>query len=474
MKRLKKLIVIGLDGAHFELINPWVRAGKLPNIKRIINQGVKGDLQSCLPPVTSPNWKCYSTGKNPAKLGIFWWENIDLTRKKVYFPFEKINKEKEIWDYLTRKGFKVCVIGTPLTYPPKKVNGVFISGGLDAEEERFTYPPNLEKKLKKRYNYRVRPKNSIVKNKREAVKEIHQLIDLRFRVAENLAQKQNFDFIQVTTFYLNVLQHFLWRSPATLKAWQIIDKHCQRLMNKKNVNIILMSDHGSNKIQTVFNINTWLNKQGYLKYSLSYQLTRLVYFLGINKEKIINLCKKLGVEAFLRKNIPGRIVNKIPSEKGIIQKGGKAYIINWEKSSALASGQGPIYLLDKQKKQEIINKLERLKDKNGKKIVKKVWRREEIYKGKYLNQAPDLIIDQARNVHISGGIGARDIFENQKKWLAENKKEGLFLAWGPAIKKGQVVKNAQILDLAPTILYLFGLPIPKDMDGKILKSILKQ
>ena len=73
-----KTIVIGLDGASFDLINPWLRAGKLPNLQSLMDNGVKGRLKSCLPPTTSPNWKCYSTGKNPGKLGMFWWENIDF------------------------------------------------------------------------------------------------------------------------------------------------------------------------------------------------------------------------------------------------------------------------------------------------------------------------------------------------------------------------------------------------------------
>ncbi|MFW6121196.1 MAG: alkaline phosphatase family protein, partial [Petrotogales bacterium] len=72
-----RVIVIGLDGAHFELIEPWLKKGELPNIKKCIEEGVSADMEVCLPPVTSPNWKCYSTGLNPGKLGIFWWENID-------------------------------------------------------------------------------------------------------------------------------------------------------------------------------------------------------------------------------------------------------------------------------------------------------------------------------------------------------------------------------------------------------------
>jgi len=79
-----KLVVVGLDGASFELLDPWIEEGSLPNLRKIKDSGVYGDMESCLPPVTSPNWKCYSTGKNPGKLGIFWWENIDVKNKRVH------------------------------------------------------------------------------------------------------------------------------------------------------------------------------------------------------------------------------------------------------------------------------------------------------------------------------------------------------------------------------------------------------
>ena len=103
-----KTIVIGLDGASFDLIDPWLRAGKLPNLQRLMDNGVKGRLKSCLPPTTSPNWKCYSTGKNPGKLGIFWWENIDFANRHIYIPTNRAHT-RELWDCLSENGMKAGV-----------------------------------------------------------------------------------------------------------------------------------------------------------------------------------------------------------------------------------------------------------------------------------------------------------------------------------------------------------------------------
>ena len=93
MDEQPRTVVFGLDGAHFELIEPWIEDGDLPNIQRAIDEGMSGDLQSVLPPVTSPNWKAYLTGKNPGQFGIFWWENIDIKNRRIYYPNNRKNRE---------------------------------------------------------------------------------------------------------------------------------------------------------------------------------------------------------------------------------------------------------------------------------------------------------------------------------------------------------------------------------------------
>ena len=186
-----KVLVIGLDGASFELIDPWITEGVLPNLKKIKEKGIWGDMVVCLPPVTAPNWKCYSTGKNPGKLGIFWWENIDFDRKTVYFQRSRIYDNKEIWDYLSESGKKVGVIGMPMTYPPKKVNGFMVSGGVDAEEDGFVYPKDLETKIKK-MGYKIHPdliyfiNDSDEKKANEAINQLIKIIDNTFDVAFDL------------------------------------------------------------------------------------------------------------------------------------------------------------------------------------------------------------------------------------------------------------------------------------------------
>lgn len=107
-------------------------------------------------------------------------------------------------------------------------------------------------------------------------------------------------------------------------------------------------------------------------------------------------------------------------------------------------------------------------------IARKVWIKERLYEGEYFREAPDLVIDQEKGVHISGSIGKKKVFEDPEKWIGENKKRGLFMAYGPDIKSNTKLSEVSILDLAPTVLHIYGLAIPKRMDGEVLKEIFKE
>lgn len=480
-----KVLVIGLDGAALELIDPWIREGALPRLKRVKEEGIWGDLEVCLPPVTAPNWKCYSTGKNPGKLGVFWWESIDWENRKVYCPDYR-SDSKEIWDYLNEGGFRAAVVNMPLTYPPKEIDGYLVAGGPDAGNEDFFFPPDLAEKLKE-VGYQVRTSKSISSKEdcEEFYEETIDLIESRFRLVKNLLKEdKELKFIHLTVFYVNVLQHFLWNDEFTKRAWKVIDKNLGELMErcrKDGFDLIIISDHGSNEIKDVFNINTWLEKEGFLKIR-GKSILGALRKIGLTRSRMVKMAEALRVKNLLKKILPSSLSGLVPSKSGGIRREAKGCLIDWENSTAVASGQGPLYVNREKASQdyekfrdELIEKLENLKSpRTGRKIIRKVYKKEEIYSGKYLGKAPDLIIDQAPHVHIPGEIGKEEVFGEPGKWIGENKKTGLFAATGPDIKKGGKVKDMSILDIAPTILHLYGLPIPKDMDGKVLKGIFSE
>ena len=474
-----KMIVIGLDGASFELIEPWLRAGKLPTLKQLITSGARGNLRSCLPPTTSPSWKCYSTGRNPGKLGIFWWENVDLANWRIYIPTNRA-QTMELWDYLSASGMKAGVVNMPMTYPPKQVNGFMIAGGPDAQDRRFTYPRELEARLKKEFQYQVHPtiRSDWERSSDEAISRVMDLMEKRFLVAKTLAKEYELDFLHLTIFYINSLHHDRWNDGVVEKAWELLDRNIGMLVSEfKDCNFIIMSDHGTNEIKQVFYINSWLEKQGYLKTSGSLWLPRLLYRLGLNEQRLFAIAQKLHLNSILKRLVPRKLLNNIPSAIGTVELEQKEAKVNWRKSRALGSGQGPLYLLEDNPalRNELIDKLKKLTNPStGLKIAKHVYQREDIYQGDFLPEAPSIIIDQYPHTHIRGSIGNKNIFEEPQRWRAENTTEGIFIASGPAFKQGIQAENVSILDLAPTILHLVGVPVPDDLDGRVLSQILRK
>jgi predicted AlkP superfamily phosphohydrolase/phosphomutase len=468
-----KAIVFGLDGASFNLLNPWIDDGKLPNIKKIVESGVYSDLESCLPPVTAPNWKCYSTGRNPGELGIFWWENIDLKNKKVYFPRQRLHEHKEIWDYLGEHDYTVGVLNTPLMHPPKKVKGFLVSGGPDASENGYTYPKKIETRLKEDLNYRVNTRlvNHFKTDEAKAVDEIYQLIQSRFDAAHTLVEEYQPDFLHITIFYINTLQHYFWNNKYVEKGWRIIDRNIGEFIDDYT-NIILMSDHGTNRIEQVFYINSWLEKEGYLKMK-GIQRTRLLKKLGITKENMWRISQNLGILELIKRVVPKSLTSSLPTGQGTIEKEGKTHAVDWENLVAIASGQGPIYLKDENRVEELKERLENLVNPTtGKKIASKVYRKEEVYSGSFMEKAPRLILDQTPGTHVRGGLGNKEVFESTSGWMAENRRLGIFATSGPDIKKCEL-KEVSVLDLAPSILSLYGIPKPRGMEGRVLDCIKK-
>jgi len=468
-------IVIGLDGAHFELLTPWIDDGKLPNIETAINDGVSSDLLSVLPPVTSPNWKSYATGKNPGKIGIFWWENIDTDRREIYYPTSRKSAHDHYWEYIADKN-NVGVVGVPLTYPPRSFDGFLAAGAPDGEDSGYTHPPEFEAELQERFDYRVTKQNRLDTDREDAVNEILDLIERRFEVGSWLLDEEDLDFLQITTFYINSLHHFLWDDEATLDAWQIVDEYIGEFL-REDYNIVLMSDHGSTEIDWEFHINAWLEEKGYLTTELG--LARFLHRLGITTDRLIEYAATLNIHQIAKRYTPNEILRHLPNENQEISRERKASHVDWEQTQAIASGQGPIYLTappDKDNynriREDIIRELREVETPGGNPIAERVVPGEEVYNGEYLDEAPDIVIDQKEGIHISGRIGRGNVFSvpEADAWRAENKRRGLFVGCGPDFATGDV-DEISILDLGPTLMHLFGWTIPSEMDGEVQTSV---
>ena len=123
-----------------------------------------------------------------------------------------------------------------------------------------------------------------------------------------------------------------------------------------------------------------------------------------------------------------------------------------------------------------------LKDpETGEQIVEKVYRREEIYSGPYVDDAPDIVyLFKQPTYHTKKDLYSSALFKriSRKEIVTANHlnhtSKGIFLAKGPNIKAKGRFDGVHIIDIAPTILYLMGLPVPKNMDGRLQWEVLRQ
>lgn len=474
-----RMIVVGLDGASWRLLDKWIEDGELPTLSWLKTRGSWGLCLSQLPTVTCPNWKCYSTGKNPGKLGVFWWKMVDKKRRTLVGYDSRSFRSKEIFDYLGEAGYRVGVLNMPTTYPPKEVRGYMVSGPPDAIERNYTYPPSFQEELEEKFGYRILPKSHIasIDDIFEYADEILDLVKLRFEVARWLAEKV--DFLHVTVFYINVLQHFLYDHELTLEAWKIIDDGLKSLFSEERA-MILLSDHGTHPVDTVFYVNSWLERMGYLVTRKS-PLMELLLSMGLTKERVVSLANRFGIAAFLEETTPSPFRYAVPSQDGTIM--GTADIteksINWQKSKALGTGQGTIYVLSKRRSKQVRDSIiEKLKEVrvpgSDKGVAKSTYPKESVYSGPYVDLSPDIVYQQEDGVYSAPGIGRREVFDTSKKWKAENHIEGMFLIAGPGIKKGMRIDRMSILDIAPTILTCFGVDLPDDLDGRLLNETFEE
>lgn len=507
---LNKVFILGLDGGTLELIEPWALSGKLPNLAKLLRTGAFGELQSTIPPVTAPAWTSFSTGKNPAKHGIYDFVELDTETYNLTYLNSENCKSETIWDILTRHDKKVCVINVPMTYPPHSVNGVLVTGmmtpGLDSE---FTYPPELQEEIMQEFpEYMISaPADS---NMDEYAKSLQKMVYFRTELAKYFLNKQEWDFFMLVFNATDLVQHQFWsemdkpsskHASTILEVYQIVDKKLGELrsMLEEDTAFLIMSDHGAGPVKKQVHINRWLEENGYLEYSSS------------EEDSVLReVAKKALVNAFIfwRKHIPSGMRDKIRRLSPKIQKFGFSRKIetiasaqfDWQNTVAYHFGTCANIRINKRNREkhgiispgeeyeslidEIIERFQNLSDpETGEKVVDTVFKKEEIYQGEEFDDAPDLLIKWAQDAYWSDarfGKKSTQVFESQYKVpllqspiTAVHKMNGIFMAAGQNILPNRI-QGADIIDIAPTVLYLMGLPVPTDMDGRVLTDIFTE
>ncbi|MEW6066921.1 MAG: alkaline phosphatase family protein [Nitrospirota bacterium] len=501
-----KLMMIGIDGATLNLIVPWVKSGYLPNIGSFIKDGVYGELDSTTPYLSPVAWTSLATGVRPAKHGV-----IDfVTRSPRSYDFRFTNaamrKSAAVWNIFNKYGKRVSVINMPCSFPPDEVDGIMISG-LDAPRntEYITWPKGLLDEIKREIgHYTIDLSDEIDprgKNNRidydKVLAELHKMIDNRTEVVSYLMKKYSWDFMFPVFIALDRAQHFYWHfmennytgsdklKRALFDLYSHIDDSVGKLikLSPPDTTFFIVSDHGFGPLKGTIFLNNWFIENGYLK-----PLGGIRYYKGkfFGSLPILITKYRRFFPKHLRELIKKRLKNKPLVLPPILEW------IDWRNTKLFFEGQtGSIYINLKGREpfgivipgdeyeklaKEVADKLTEMTDPLTKKrVVKKVYRGEEIYGANLSEYTPDLLVifNEGYEVGSNNSIltySNGDVFGSHC-WSGCHNQKGVFMAKGESIKKGVKINMASIIDVAPTLLYASNIPVPTYMDGKVLLSI---
>jgi len=507
-----KVMLIGLDGATFYLLKPWMDEGILPNLAALMKRSSSSELLSTVPCTTPPAWSSCVTGKNPGKHGIFdFRESAHLDPRRPLITSSSV-KARKLWHILNKKGCQVIVMNVPITYPPEPVDGVMISGlmtpGVDSD---FTYPSSLKADLFNRVGDYV-PNIDIpkydVELKRDALGFLGELRHSFRKRAEAflyLKDEKPWQFTMAVFIVPDRIQHLFWKylDPACrlyeTKMGEFIRTHvkdCFRDMDSflgrvverldDETVLLIMSDHGFGSTHAWINMNTYLEKLGLLKLAGLEKIKKSLFFQLVlaNDSRLVKSLLPEGIQSAVRRKVRGtRSTFKTDIEASLDWSSTKAFFPSIPAQGIfinLGSGERKGTVQAGREYDELRERIKQalldLRDREtGEALMDWVKFREELYSGPESKYSPDIVFCARNYSYLArqhfGDPRIIRLSENQPNGF--HRPEGIFIAYGKDIREGFAFKGADIMDLAPTVLHLMGLPVPDDMDGKVLREILK-
>jgi predicted AlkP superfamily phosphohydrolase/phosphomutase len=454
-----KICVLGLDCAAPGII---FNDPSLLNIRKLMANGIYGRLESVIPPITVPAWMCMVTSQDPGSLGVYGFRNrTDYSYSGLGFVSSNSIQAPAIWDQLATRGKKSIIVGLPPGYPPRKINGISVGCFLtpDTVSGEFTNPTSVKKQITELVGeYPTDAKGFRTDDKAWLKKEIFEMSKKQWTVVRWMLKEQEWDYFHFVDIGLDRMHHGFWNyfdkehvqyepgSPyesAIPEYYRWIDEQIGSvlpLLDKDTV-VLVVSDHGAQRLDGGVAVNEWLVKEGLLVLEEFPKEVTPFSKLKINWAKT-KVWSEGGYYARVFFNVKGR------EPQGVIPPGEYDAFQN-----------------------EIKAKFEAIKDDKGRPLNSLVFKPKEIYKS-VKNVAPDLI------VHFGGlywrsigsvGYGHIHVQENDTGPDACNHAQfGMFLLSAPNSSLRGEFQGARLLDIAPTVLELAGYEIPSAMQGKAL------
>lgn len=485
---MSRTLLLGLDGATFTLLDPAMEAGVMPFLRAAIARGVRADLESTPCPVTPPAWTTIMTGRNPGTHGVFDFIRVtDETDPSQ--GFRLVNGRdvrcETIWSVATRQGRKVAALNFPATFNLPPFGGALVPGFVTARLLRTsTQPRELWDRIKTLPDFNAKDAAWNLDEGRkplgrglDSAADYGDWIDYLKRkerawaaVAQHLVETDPPDLLAIVFECADRLQHQVWHllDPASLPAaldpeeaalressldyYRLVDRLMERLVNAAgpDTRVVVASDHGFGPTTEVFYANTWLERAGYFHWKpsavaddgemLSAENMR-DHFAAIDFSRTLAYARTTSANGIYIR------IARTPGEPGVRPEDYGAFRARLARE--LAEWRDPA---------------------TGTAVVTRVVTRDEAFPGGCNDEAPDLTVTIRDGGFIS--ILRSDVIVRPREGVkGTHRPEGVFVAFGPGIRRGVRLPMQRIVDVAPTLLASAGVPIPSDLDGAPLVEI---
>lgn len=484
------VVILGLDGATWDVLDPLIEAGRMPNLASVLGEGQRGVLESTVPPVTAPAWLSMATGQNPGKTGVFYFLN---RQSPDSYDFEPVSSEdfrgQSFWDVLTATGTSVGIFNFPVLHPPYDLGdeSFMVSGFGASEDGELTAPPDLENELDEvtgGYELKVPYADPKYADRPEQLEtDLHRVLEKQEDAIEHLLRKRPdvfFGVISVTDW----AQHYFWRyydsdhvlyepgyEDVLADLFARVDEtigSVAAFARQEDANLMIVSDHGFGPVNGTFYANEWLEKEGF-------RVSESTSFVGKLRSEYFPHLRRLLEPVVSR--VP--LLNNIATSVGRSVRASVADNIDYEQSVAFMANQGLtsalIYLTDDRQdiREEVIDALNAFGEERDLNII--VREATDVYDGPKTDLGPDLVVEIEGLEYVADPrySTASDFVVERPPNPARSgghRHEGIYAATGPDVTSGEADRH-HLLDVAPTILSIQGMPVPTEMDGSPMRDV---
>lgn len=505
-----KLLIIGLDGATFDVLGPLAERGHMPNLAMLMEKGCWGRLASTVPPFTAAAWSTFITGRNPGSHGVISFRKRDRYNYDVQGSgfVDARHFDETLWEILSVAEKRVGIVNVPLTFPARPVNGYMVAGMLTPPDaDHFTFPRQFFRRLGTDYVVDVdfvrdeegfRTKG--FPSKGQMLHEIRNMSRTRALACARLLEDEPWDLFMVVFTSTDRVLHFFWddleaflhqeqrsvaNQPEIQAYFRELDEGIGRLTHLAGPSstVFVMSDHGFGAAPTRrFYLNVWLEQLGLLRRRAAEGKFDLEYW-----RVVVGRHKR--VKAVLRRLLPQSTQDTLTTVAASVSDD----IIDWPATAAyfvpiyfhvcgvelnLSGGRregivepGAAY---ESLRQRIIDAAQSLRDpRDGRPIVEKAVRREELYHGPHVDEFPDVVLVLNPDYIPGGSLAGSSLVESHLHAMrpGEHRQDGIFIAAGPAVLPLGELPNLDLLDVPPTALYAMDVPVASSFDGRVMEQI---